>query len=43
MNYRTGRTRANSAIIRPSAAGAMNVTNNGSPVHVIIDVTGYFQ
>jgi len=43
MNYRTGRTRANSAIMRLSAAGAMNVANNGSPVHVIIDVTGYFQ
>lgn len=43
MNYRSGRTRANGAIVPLSAIGHMNVKNSGTPLHVIIDVLGYFQ
>lgn len=43
LNYRTAKTRANNAIIPLSAGGFMKVSNNGPSVHVIIDVTGYFQ
>lgn len=44
LNYRTGRTRANSAIMPLSAGGRVNVFNSGpAGVHVLIDVTGYFQ
>lgn len=44
LNYRTGRTRANSAIMPLSAGGRLKVFNSGpAAVHVLIDVTGYFQ
>ncbi len=43
INYRTGKTRANNAILTLSAGGATTVLNAGSTQHFIIDVTGYFQ
>lgn len=44
LNYRTGKTRANSAIMPLSAAGRLNIFNSGpAATHVLIDVTGYFQ
>ncbi|HYC91965.1 MAG TPA: FG-GAP-like repeat-containing protein [Thermoanaerobaculia bacterium] len=43
LNYRTGKTRANNAILPLSAGGRLTVHNAGPPVHAIIDVTGYFQ
>jgi hypothetical protein len=44
MNFRAGRTRANNAIVPLSPGGYMNVYNGASsPVHFIIDVTGFFQ
>jgi hypothetical protein len=43
LNYRPGRTRANSAIVPLSGAGQLVVRNEGSSVHVIVDVTGYFR
>jgi len=42
LNYRTGKTRANNAILRLSG-GVTTVFNNGSMQNFIIDVTGYFQ
>jgi len=44
LNYRPGKTRANSAIMPLSAAGRLNLFNSGPGwTHVLIDVTGYFQ
>ena len=43
LNYRTARTRANAGIVVLSADGVLNVKNEGSTVHVIIDVTAYFK
>jgi hypothetical protein len=43
LNYRTGKTRANNAVLPLSAGGRLSVYNAGPPVHAIIDVTGYFQ
>ena len=43
LNYRTGKTRANNAILPLSAGGRLSVHNAGPPVHAIVDVTGYFQ
>jgi len=43
INYRTGKTRANNAILRLSVSGLSTILNNGSTQHFIIDVTGYFQ
>jgi hypothetical protein len=43
MNYRTGKTRANNAIVPLSANGRVSVKNEGSALHFIIDVTGYFK
>jgi subtilisin family serine protease len=42
LNYRTGKTRANNAILTLSG-GKTTVLNNGSTQHFIVDVTGYFQ
>jgi subtilisin family serine protease len=42
LNYRTGKTRANNAILS-LAGGQTTVLNNGSTQHFIVDVTGYFQ
>lgn len=44
LNYRTGRTRANNALVGIAADGSLNVFNAGmEPVDFIIDVTGYFR
>ena len=43
LNYRPGRTRANSAIVPLSGAGQLILRNEGTSVHVIVDVTGYFR
>jgi hypothetical protein len=43
INYRTGKSRANNAILRLSGTGVTTVLNNGATQHFIIDVTGYFQ
>ena len=43
MSYRSGKTRANNAIVTLSASGQTTVLNNGAAQHFIIDVTGYFQ
>jgi hypothetical protein len=42
-NTRTGKTRANNAIVPLSTGGQIRVLNQGNPVHIILDVTGYFQ
>jgi hypothetical protein len=43
LNYRTGRTRANNAVIRLSNDGRLSVFNGGPAVHYVIDATGYFM
>lgn len=43
VNYRTGKTRANSAIIVLASDGRMTIRNIGATQHFIVDVTGYFQ
>lgn len=43
LNYRAGRTRANSAVVPLSVSGQLMVRNEGTLVHVIVDVTGYFR
>jgi hypothetical protein len=45
INYGTGRTRANNAIVSPDASGSLSVYANqtSGTVQVIVDVNGYFQ
>ncbi|MBV8519359.1 MAG: hypothetical protein JO197_18345 [Acidobacteria bacterium] len=43
LNYRTGKTRANNAVLPLSADGRITVKNEGSTLNFIIDVTGYFK
>ncbi|HEX7809440.1 MAG TPA: hypothetical protein VF608_11960, partial [Thermoanaerobaculia bacterium] len=43
INYRSGRTRANSAVVRTAPDGTLSVLNNGASIHFLIDVTGYFR
>ena len=43
LNYRAGRSRANSSIVRLSATGQIIVRNAGTSTHVLVDVTGYFR
>ena len=44
LNYRPGKTRANSSVLPLSAGGVLKVYNSGpASAHVIVDVTGYFQ
>lgn len=46
INFRAAQTRANNAIVRLGAAGAIAVVSGqlpGGTVHVIIDVNGYFR
>ncbi len=45
LNYRSGQTRANNAIVSLGAAGdvAVHCGQATGTVHVIIDVSGYFQ
>lgn len=45
INYATGRTRANNAIVSPGTNGKISIYANQATgtVHVIVDVNGYFQ
>ena len=43
LNYRTGKTRANNAVVTLSGDGRLSVFNLGSTAHFIVDVTGYFK
>lgn len=43
INYRSGKTRANSAVVRLAPEGTLSVLNNGAATHFLIDVTGYFR
>ena len=45
VNFRTGQTRANNAIVPLSAGGTLSVTDGQSSgtTHFILDVNGYFQ
>ena len=45
LNYSSGQTRANNAIVGLSAAGALAVrcAQAAGTAHVILDVTGYFE
>jgi hypothetical protein len=43
LSYRPSKIRANSSIVALSPGGEWNVYNQGSSVHFVIDVTGYFQ
>lgn len=44
LNYRTGQTRANNAIMGLSSDGTLGVQNNSTgPVDLVIDVTGWFE
>jgi uncharacterized repeat protein (TIGR01451 family) len=44
INFAAGQTRSNNAVIPLNALGQLAVfANTGSPVHVILDVNGYFQ
>ncbi|HEX6083243.1 MAG TPA: S8 family serine peptidase [Thermoanaerobaculia bacterium] len=43
LSYRTGKTRANNAIVRLSNQGQTTLLNKGATVHFVIDVTGYFE
>jgi hypothetical protein len=46
VNYSSGQTRANNAIVELSLAGELSVhvgQPTGTSVHVIVDVLGYFQ
>ena len=45
INYRPGQTRGNNALVSLGAGGDMTVHSDqpSGTVHVIIDVTGYFQ
>jgi hypothetical protein len=44
LNYKSGTTRGNNAIIAVGADGTINIFNGGSvPIDFIIDVNGYFK
>jgi hypothetical protein len=46
LNFSAGQTRANNAVVRlaTDATGGVSATNRSSgPVHLIVDVTGYFE
>ncbi len=44
LNFRPGVTRANNAIVRVGAGGAIDVLNNSSgTVDVLLDVSGYYE
>jgi len=44
INYATGKTRANNAILRVASDGTINVFNSGPfGAHFIVDVNGYFK
>ena len=43
VNYRTGKTRSNNAIVPVANDGYVSVLNSGAAQHLIIDVTGYLR
>jgi hypothetical protein len=45
INYATGQTRANNAILGLSAEGAVSVvcSQASGTVHLVVDVSGYFE
>jgi hypothetical protein len=44
INYKTGKTLANNAIVPVAADGSINVYNNlTAATHFVIDVNGFFQ
>jgi hypothetical protein len=44
INFQTGQNRANNALVTLSAGGAIQVKSNTSaPVHLVLDVNGWFQ
>jgi plastocyanin len=45
LNYRAGQTRANNAVVQLGSGGALGVAcgQGSGTVHLIIDVTGYFE
>ena len=43
LSYRSGKTRATSAILMLSSDGRVSTLNSGAAQHYIIDVTGYFE
>lgn len=43
LNYRTGKTRANNAVVALGPDGTLLLKNVGATTHFVVDVTGYFQ
>jgi hypothetical protein len=43
INFSPGETRANNSIVGLGSNGAFRVRASGGPVHVIVDVNGYFE
>jgi hypothetical protein len=43
INYSTGRTLANNAVVKLGPDGTMNLYNVGTNLNFVIDVTGYFK
>jgi hypothetical protein len=43
LNYSTGQTRANNAIVAFGPSGDITVRCASGTAHVVIDVNGYFQ
>lgn len=44
LSYRSGKTRANNALVNVSADGRIDVYNGGTnAIHAVLDVTGYFE
>ncbi|MFI9008156.1 hypothetical protein ACIGNX_13105 [Actinosynnema sp. NPDC053489] len=43
LNYTPGWTGANSVTVKVGADGAVNLYNNGAPVHLVADVNGFYS
>ncbi len=43
INYSTGRTLANNAVVRIGPDGTINIFNAGADLNFVVDVTGYFK
>jgi len=44
LNYKSGATRANNAIVATGEDGTINIYNGGSvPINFIVDVNAYFK
>lgn len=43
LNYRANKTRATAGIVPLAPDGTATIYNNGSGIHFVIDITGYFQ